>query len=87
MNRTPVVSKTGMCGVAYDAASETLELAFAARKAGDPEKVYHYTPFTAADWDAWRAAESKGSHFLRVVKPGFRCTKIEEKKNARTVQS
>jgi KTSC domain len=87
MNRTPITSKTGMCGVAYDPATETLELAFTSRKEGQPEKVYHYAKFTAADWDAWQAAESKGSHFLKVVKPKFACTKIEEKENARSVQA
>lgn len=78
MNRTAVVSKTGMCGMAYDAATQTLELAFASRKEGEPEKVYHYHSFTPADWEAFEAAESKGSHFCRVIKPGFACTKVEE---------
>jgi hypothetical protein len=78
MQRTPITSKTGMTGIAYDQTSETLELSFVSRKAGEPDKVYHYTPFTAADWEAFQAAESKGSHFLRQIKPAFRCTKIEE---------
>jgi hypothetical protein len=83
MERTPVVSKTGMTGYAWDAASKVLEIAFASRKPGEPDKVYHYAEFTAEDWAAFQAAESKGSHFLRAIKPKFACTKIgTEKTNA-----
>jgi hypothetical protein len=78
MNRTPITSKTGLCGVAYNATTKTLELAFASKKAGEKERVYPYTPFTAADWEAFQKAESKGSHFLKQIKPAFRCTRIEE---------
>jgi KTSC domain len=80
MDRTPVVSKTGMTGYAYDAATKVLEIAFASRKPGEPDKVYHYAEFTAEDWAAFQAAESKGSHFLKTIKPKFACTKIEPEK-------
>lgn len=80
MERKAVVSKTGMTGYAYDAATKVLEIAFASRKPGEPDKVYHYAEFTAEDWAAFQAAESKGSHFLKVVKPKFKCTKIEPEK-------
>lgn len=76
MERTAVVSKTGMTGFAYDAANETLEISFASRKPDQPESVYHYAAFTLADWEAFQAAESKGSHFLKVVKAKFACTKV-----------
>jgi len=79
MKRAPITSKTGMCGVAYDQATETLELAFSPRKAGEKEKVYQYTPFTPEDWSQFQAAQSKGSHFLKFIRPCFRCTRIEEK--------
>jgi len=82
MERTAVTSKTGMVGYAYDAATETLEIAFASRKPGEPDKVYHYAAFTAADWEAFQAAESKGSAFLKWIKPKFACTKIEPEKSA-----
>jgi hypothetical protein len=82
MHRTLVVSKTGMCGVGYDAATQTIEIAFKAKKEGDPEKVYQYTPFTEADWKAFKEAPSMGSHFLRVIKPNFACKKIEPEKPA-----
>jgi hypothetical protein len=85
MERTPVVSRTGMTGYAYDAATKVLEIAFASRKLGEPDKIYHYADFKAEDWAAFQAAESKGSHFLKVIKPKFSCTKIEpEKKDAET---
>ena len=80
MQRIPVVSKTGMTGYAYDPKTETLEISFQSRKANEPDPVYHYTPFKQADFDAFMAAESKGSHFLRVVKPGFKCEKQQPEK-------
>ena len=86
MQRTSVVSKTGMCGYAWDAATETLEIAFVSRKAGEPEKIYHYTPFKKEDFDAFMAAESKGSHFLKTIKPGFRCEKQEPEKKAENAE-
>jgi len=73
MKRTAIESSL-LSTAAYDAASQVLELSFRAH----PEKVYHYSNFTPADWEAFQAAESKGSHFLRVIKPTFSCRKIEE---------
>jgi KTSC domain len=80
MERTPVTSKTGLCGMAYDAATKTLELEFKSRKDGVPNGVYHYANFTQADWDAFSTVESKGSYFLRLIKPHFVCTKLEQEK-------
>ncbi len=77
MQRTAVVSKTGMTGHAYDPATETLELSFKGKKEGDPDRVYHYTEFKPEHWEAFQAAESKGSHFIKVVKPKFACKKLE----------
>lgn len=77
MERTPVTSKTGMSGYAYDAATQTLEISFKSRKEGEADKVYHYSTFTAEDFAAFLAAESKGSHFLRIIKPKFPCKKFE----------
>jgi hypothetical protein len=65
-----------MCGIGYDPATETLEIEFKSRKPDQPNTLYHYTPVTQADYDLFAAAESKGSHFLRVIKPGFACKKI-----------
>jgi KTSC domain len=45
---------------------------------------YNYQDFTPQDWAEFAAAESKGKHFLRVIKPKFVCTKLppEEKTSA-----
>lgn len=77
MIRNPITSKTGLAGAGYDPATETLELEFASRKEGEPSKLYHYHDFTPADYDAFVAAESKGSHFMKHVKPVFKCTRVE----------
>jgi len=73
MKRTAIESSL-LSTAAYDAASQVLELSFRAH----PEKVYHYSNFTPADWEAFQQAESKGSHFLKTIKPKFPCRKIEE---------
>lgn len=78
MERTAIISKTGMTGYAYNAQAEVLEIAFKPKNAGEPEKVYHYTPFKAADWQAFQAAASKGSHFLKVIRPHFACAKAPQ---------
>ncbi len=80
MERTPIVSKTGMCGYAYDPTTETLEIAFKPNKEGDPERVYQYSAFKQADWEAFLASESKGSHLLKAIKPKFTGKKIEPEK-------
>jgi len=66
-----------MCGYAYDAATQILEIAFRPKEEGQPEKVYHYKEFTIDDWIAFQSAESKGSHFCKFIKPKFTCTKVE----------
>ncbi len=76
MERTPVESRTGICGIGYDPATETLELEFKSRTQGEPGTLYHYSHFTQADYDAFMAAESKGSHFLKNVKTKFQCAKL-----------
>ena len=77
MERIAITSKTGMTGFAYDPATEILEIAFKAKNEGEPDRVYHYTAFKPEHWDAFQAAESKGSHFLKVIKPKFTCRKLE----------
>jgi KTSC domain len=80
MNRTPVVSKTGMCGIGYDAEARILEIEFASRKEGQPATLYHYHNVAQEDFDAFMAAESKGSHFIKFIKPKFECVKQMAKK-------
>jgi hypothetical protein len=70
--------------MAYHPLAEILELEFTSRKEGVPNPVYHYSKFTPEDWKAFQAAESKGSHFLRTIKPAFACTKFEPLKKEGT---
>jgi hypothetical protein len=54
--------------IGYDAETQTLAIQF--RGKGDaPGSLYHYSNFTAEDWQAFRDAESIGSHFYKHVKP------------------
>lgn len=81
MERTAITSKTGMTGFAFDAAIETLEVSFKGKREEDPDRVYQYAPFTPEQFEAFVAAESKGSHFLKSIKPrvgkDLICTKID----------
>lgn len=54
--------------VGYDAESKTLAIQFKGKgeKSGS---VYHYSNFTSHDWQAFRDAESIGSHFYKHIKP------------------
>jgi hypothetical protein len=79
MDRKAVESKTGMCGIGYDPATQVLEIEFKSRKEGEPNKLYHYIPVTQKHYDDFMAAESKGSHFIKNIKPIFACTKVSER--------
>jgi KTSC domain-containing protein len=72
MERIAVVSRTGMTGYAFDAATKTLEISFASRKPGQLDSVYQYAPFTSEQLEAFVTSESLGSHFLKVIKPRVR---------------
>ena len=52
----------------YDAATETLAIQFHNKAKDGPGSLYHYANFTAADWEAFKAAESKGSHFKKHIR-------------------
>lgn len=80
MERQPLESKTGLCGAGYDAATETLELEFKSRKDGEPNKLYHYAKFPQAEWESFNRALSKGSFFLKFIKPTYACTKLPVEK-------
>jgi frataxin-like iron-binding protein CyaY len=54
----------------YDAEKQVLTLEF--NRGGK----YNYSEFTPQDWAEFIAADSKGKHFLRVIKPKFACTKL-----------
>lgn len=79
MERKLVESKTGICGIGYDAEAQILEIEFKSRKEDQPTTLYHYHNVTLEDFEAFMAAESKGSHFINVIKPKFKCVKVEPK--------
>lgn len=68
---TPVAS-SNIAAHGYDAASQTLAVQF---KGG---KVYHYSGVPQDTADAFIAAESKGSHFAREIRPAFEGKLFEE---------
>lgn len=63
------VESSQIHSIGYDAASETLAIRFKNRKTGAAEALYHYASFTAEHWEAFRSAESFGSHFGKHIKP------------------
>ena len=54
--------------IGYDAETQTLAIQFKG-KGEKPGSVYHYSGFSAEDWQAFRDAESVGSHFYKNIKP------------------
>ncbi len=69
--------------IGHDAATNTLAICFPRRKGGEVSagSVYHYANFTADDFAAFQAAESKGKHFTAHIKANpdkYPFTKIEE---------
>lgn len=64
---TPVESSQ-LAAIGHDPATNTLAVRFKAK--GDaPGNLYHYQNFTDKDFEDFQKAESKGSHFIRNVKP------------------
>lgn len=51
----------------YDHETSTLAVRFKGK--GKPGGLYHYRNVGATDWQAFQDAESKGSHFIRNIKP------------------
>jgi hypothetical protein len=61
------VESSQIHSIGHDANTNTLSIRFKS-KAG-AGSLYHYSNFSIADWEAFRAAESKGSHFGKFIKP------------------
>jgi hypothetical protein len=57
-----------IAAIGHDAATQTLAIQFKNSK-GATGSTYHYSNFTAADFAAFQAAESKGKHFGANIKP------------------
>ena len=61
------VTSSQLHSYGYDAATQTLAIRFKNFN-GNVGSTYHYANFTPTDWDAFKAAESKGSHFGKFIK-------------------
>ncbi|KGK59604.1 hypothetical protein NC00_01410 [Xanthomonas cannabis pv. phaseoli] len=61
------VESRQIAAIGHDAASQTLAVRFKSWK-GETTSLYHYDNVTAEDFAALQAAESKGSHFNKVIK-------------------
>jgi hypothetical protein len=61
------VESSQVAAIGHDAETNTLAIQFPGKgdRAGSP---YHYSNFTADDFAAFLAAESKGSHFIHQIK-------------------
>jgi hypothetical protein len=62
------VESSQIHSIGHDAACNTLAIRFKNYK-GEPAALYHYDNFTAADFAAFRDAESIGKHFGQHIKP------------------
>ncbi|NMV36952.1 KTSC domain-containing protein [Ralstonia insidiosa] len=63
------IESSQLHAIGYDSASQTLAIRFKDRRTGEPTSLYHYYQFTPENWDAFRNAESFGSHFGKYIKP------------------
>ncbi|WP_207000888.1 KTSC domain-containing protein [Trinickia mobilis] len=76
------VDSTQIDSIGHDPATQTLAIRFKNRSTGAPTSLYHYSNFTAEDFAAFEAAESKGSHFgkhIKVFDKKYPYTKIEDR--------
>jgi KTSC domain len=59
----------------YDPATQTLEIDFK-DKNGAKASTYSYAEVTAAAWEAFQAAPSKGAHFASAIRNNYKATKL-----------
>jgi len=62
------VDSSQIHAIGHDAATNTLAIRFKNYK-GEVTSLYHYSNFTAEDFEAFRTAESIGRHFGAFIKP------------------
>jgi hypothetical protein len=60
------VESSQIHSIGHDAETNTLAIRFKSRSG--PGSLYHYSNFTADDYAAFKAAESKGAHFGKYIK-------------------
>lgn len=76
---SPVESRQ-IAAIGHDPATGTLAIRFKNWK-GEPSSLYHYSGFTADDFEAFKGAESIGRHFGQHIKPAaekYPYTRINE---------
>lgn len=61
------VESSQIHSIGYDVVTSTLAIRFKSKSGAG--SLYHYSNFSVADMEAFRAAESKGSHFGKFIKP------------------
>lgn len=61
------VQSSQIAAIGHDPETNTLAIQFASK--GGTGSTYHYSNFTAEDFDRFQAADSKGSYFIRTIKP------------------
>lgn len=64
------VQSSQLEAIGHDPETNTLAIRFPAKERylPAPGSLYHYDNFTADDFAAFMAAESKGSYFIRTIK-------------------
>lgn len=62
------VESSQILGIGHNAETNTLAIQFKNWK-GEPASLYHYSNFTAEDFEAFKGAESIGKHFGQFIKP------------------
>ncbi|MBC2768587.1 KTSC domain-containing protein [Pusillimonas minor] len=61
------VESSQVAAIGHDPETNTLAIRFPENRKG-VSSVYHYANFTAEQFDAFKNAESKGSHFGKFIK-------------------
>lgn len=78
------VESSQIHSIGHDAATNTLAIRFKNYR-GEATSLYHYDNFTAADFAAFKGAESIGKHFGQYIKnetTKYPFTKIDESRAA-----
>jgi hypothetical protein len=63
------VTSSQIAAIGHDPETNTLAIRFPTKKDGVSGSLYTYSNFTADDFAKFQAAESKGSYFIRTIKP------------------
>lgn len=63
------VESSQIHSIGHDPQANILAIRFRDRTDLGPTSLYHYSNFTAEDFQAFKSAESIGSHFGKHIKP------------------